>query len=115
MELPALVLSKRPWSLKSIGATLPLLIVALGVAPTSLAQVVSATLTGNVSDSSGASVPSASVKVTEQSTGTVNSTQTTVEGVYNLPFLSPGTYKLEIEARGFKRFSQDNILLKVST
>jgi hypothetical protein len=79
------------------------------------AQVVSSTLTGNVTDSSGASVPSALVRATNLATGTVSSTDTTSAGVYNLTFLNPGTYRLEITAQGFKTFSQDNIELAVST
>src|SRR5450755_806141 len=81
----------------------------------SSAQVVTATLTGNITDSSNASVPGATVRATDIATGTVHSTTTTASGIYNLTFLNPGTYRLEIEAKGFKTFSQDNLSLSVST
>lgn len=79
------------------------------------AQVVTATLTGSVTDPSGGTVPNATVKVTENSTGAVRSTTTSVDGVYNVPYLAPGSYRVEIDAAGFKKFSQDNVILSVST
>lgn len=79
------------------------------------AQIVTATLTGTVTDASGASVPGASVRVTEASTGATRSTTTTSDGVYNIPYLSPGKYRLEVDAHGFKRFQQNNVELNVST
>src|SRR5258708_2182181 len=92
-----------------------LLALAGTLAVSSSAQVVSATLTGTIMDSSGASVPNATVKVTEVSTGTVRTTATSTDGVYNLPYLNPGTYRIEVEASGFKKFVQDNLRLDVST
>ena len=83
--------------------------------PTSFAQVVTATLTGSITDSSGASVPNASVKVTGLSTGVMRSTKTSMDGVYNVPYLSPGVYRVDVEAPGFKLYSQDNVRLEVST
>ena len=71
--------------------------------PQAFSQVVTATLTGSVTDSSGASVPNAAVKVTEQATGIVRSTATSVDGVYNVPYLNPGVYRVEgkcCKARG---------------
>ncbi len=85
------------------------------LAPPSHAQVVSATLTGTVADSSGAIVPGALVTATESSTGVVRTTQTSAEGVYTLPFLPPGTYKVDIEKTGFKKFTEANFELSVST
>jgi hypothetical protein len=83
--------------------------------PASVAQVVSATLTGTVTDSSGAVVPGALVTATETNTGVSRSTQTSAEGVYSLPFLNPGTYKVDVDKQGFKRFTEANIELDVSS
>lgn len=85
------------------------------LAGSSHAQVVTATLTGTVTDSSGAVIPAASVTATETSTGVSRSTQTSAEGVFSLPFLSPGTYKVEIQKTGFKTFSEGSIELDVSS
>ena len=77
------------------------------------AQVVTATLTGTVTDASGATVPQATVTATETTTGVSRSTVTSGEGVYSLPFLSPGTYRVDIEKSGFKKFSRDSLELGV--
>ena len=96
-------------------AFLAIAAVTLILTPASVAQVVSATLTGTVSDSSGASVPGAAVTATETNTGVSRSTQTSAEGVYSLPFLSPGTYKVDIVKEGFKKFTEANLELDVSS
>lgn len=88
---------------------------ALIFTPVCAAQVVTATLTGAVTDSSGAFVPGASVTVTETSTGIVRNTTTSAEGVYTLPFLPPGTYNVDIEKQGFKKFTEAGFQLDVST
>ncbi|HEY2017472.1 MAG TPA: TonB-dependent receptor [Bryobacteraceae bacterium] len=79
------------------------------------AQVVTATLTGTVTDASGATVPEAKVTVTEQDTGVARSAITSTDGVYSLPFLSPGIYRVDIERTGFKKFSRADVALGVST
>jgi len=81
----------------------------------SYSQVVTATLTGTVTDTSGGTVPQAAVTATEVSTGASRSTTTSADGVYTLPFLSPGTYRIDIEKTGFKKTSRENIALGVST
>ena len=100
---------------KPCGALLAVFALALLFATTSNAQVVTATLTGSVTDSSGASVPGALVTATEVNTGVVRSTQTSAEGVYSLPFLPPGMYKVDVEKEGFKKFTEANFELNVSS
>jgi hypothetical protein len=78
-------------------------------------QVVTATLTGNIADSSGASVPGATVTARQPSTGIARSTKTSSDGLYTLPYLNPGVYTVIVEAPGFKQFSQDNVILNVSS
>ena len=78
-------------------------------------QVVTATLNGTVTDSSGGAVPSANVTVAEKSTGLARSTTTNGEGNYNMPYLKPGEYRVDVEAPGFKRSTRDNVVLDVST
>ena len=79
------------------------------------AQVVTATLTGNVKDATGASVPNAPVTATQVSTGLSRTTSTTADGLFNLPYLDPGVYTVSIEVPGFKKFLRENVLLEVST
>ncbi len=79
------------------------------------AQVVTATLTGQIKDSSGAVIPEASVTATQVSTGVARSTTTSSTGEYTLPYLNPGSYRVDVEVKGFKKYTQENVELAVST
>src|SRR5207245_5272056 len=94
-----------------IKSTLSVVVLMLFFAcpPKAFAQAVSATLIGTVTDSSGATIPSAAVTVTETQTGVSRKTTTTSDGVYTVPYLAPGVYRVEVEIAGFKKFSRDNI------
>lgn len=78
------------------------------------AQAVTATLLGTVTDSSGAVVPSAAITVTETSTNVPRKAASNEEGIYTIPYLPPGTYRIEAEASGFKRISRDNVELRAT-
>src|SRR5881396_7054 len=78
-------------------------------------QAVTANLLGKVTDASGAVVTRAGVTVTEIRTGISHQVSTNNEGIYSLPYLSPGTYRVEVEMRGFKRFVSDNVELRVGS
>jgi hypothetical protein len=60
-----------------------------------------ATLSGEITDPAGASVPNASVVVTNSVTRAVRRTTTDAAGRYNVGQLDPGTYTLEADAPGF--------------
>lgn len=89
--------------------------VFLFMAPAIYGQQVSATLIGTVTDQSGATVPNATVTATEVRTGVVRKINTTSDGVFTIPYLAPGTYKVEFEAAGFKKVVRENIDLPVSS
>ena len=63
----------------------------------------SSAITGKVSDPSGAAVANATVTGKDVDRGTVWSTKTNTEGVYNLPRLPIGRYELRVEAGGFQK------------
>jgi hypothetical protein len=73
-----------------------------------------ATLTGAVMDASGSMVPGAKVVVINKATGVAISTTTTAEGTYYVPTLNPGTYRLQIEAGGFKQYVRDGVILRTA-
>ena len=77
------------------------------------AQEVGATLSGVVADPTGASVPEATVRATNQATGVTVQTTTNANGDYVLPSLPPGTYTLNVEKTGFKTSVISNITLLV--
>ncbi|MGH9432489.1 MAG: carboxypeptidase regulatory-like domain-containing protein [Terriglobia bacterium] len=69
------------------------------------------TLTGVVSDPSGAVVPGASVTAINQATGVARTQATNAAGVYNFQALIPGGYTVKVVATGFESFvSKNNIL-----
>ena len=68
-------------------------------------------ITGTVSDPSGAVIAGAKVTVTELSTSIVRTDTTNSSGQFNFPSLPPSTYKVSVEAAGFKKYVQNLILL----
>jgi len=89
---------------------LSLLLLALPLA----AQEYRASLLGTVSDSSGATVSDAAVRVTNMDTRVSNAVKTGPDGSYLVPFLNPGRYTLTVEMSGFKTFERSPIELRVS-
>src|SRR5438445_5638594 len=73
------------------------------------AQRITGTLRGQVLDPSGAAVPDAQVTATNQETGVSVKVTTTSAGTYSFPSLIPGTYKVEVEAKGFKNFLKTGV------
>jgi hypothetical protein len=69
---------------------------------------------GTVRDASGASVPGAEVKATQTATGTVRTTTSGTDGVYVLPNLPIGPYRLEVSKQGFTTYVQTGIVLQVN-
>lgn len=76
--------------------------VALFGAGSSLAQEVTAAITGTVIDPSDAAVAGATVTAKDTERGTVWTATTNTAGVYNLLRLPVGTYELKAEAKGFQ-------------
>jgi hypothetical protein len=72
-------------------------------------------ITGTVRDQSGGVVPEAKVTVTNVSSGEVRHTTSGSEGSFHLPELKAATYKLFVEAQGFKSATIDEIQVGVQT
>src|SRR5579863_95875 len=68
------------------------------------AQVTTATFYSTVTDSSGAVIPGATVRLKNDATGAVATKTTDSSGECVFEFLHVGVYTLQIEAKGFKRF-----------
>ena len=67
------------------------------------------TISGAVTDPTGAAVPGAKVIVTEIHTGTKVPTVSDSAGQYTAPFLLPGDYDVAVQAPGFKSFTRKGI------
>src|SRR5260221_10716719 len=66
------------------------------------AQLLQGSITGNVTDASQAAVAGAKVVATEQTTNFARDTTTNAAGVYNLPTMPPGSYKVTVTAPSFQ-------------
>src|SRR5438876_2807913 len=75
------------------------------------AQVDTGTITGRVSDPTGATVAAVQVKVVQVETNFQFAALTNGEGIYRVQSLQPGTYQIAFEASGFKRIVQANVIL----
>src|SRR4051812_6276342 len=65
------------------------------------AQTLYGSLTGNITDTSGAAIPGAKIEAVNQGTSTVKTVVTDERGAYLLSDLQPGTYKVTISAPSF--------------
>src|SRR5882757_1030629 len=79
------------------------------------AQVSGATLSGVVTDLSGALVPNAAIAISNTDTGATRNITSNAEGFYSAPNLNPGNYEVKVSAKGFSTTLQKGIVLTVSS
>src|SRR5690348_3346044 len=75
--------------------------------------VSSASVTGRVMDEQGAIVPNARVQISGVNTGVVYTAISNADGIYTVPNLPIGAYRLEASTPGFQTYVQTGILLRV--
>lgn len=90
-----------------------IIVILLGANFPSVAQQVTATLSGSVKDSTGAMVPEAALNATNVSTGVAAKTTSDAAGNYIFPSLTAGTYTLSAERAGFSTTVISGITLTV--
>jgi hypothetical protein len=71
-----------------------------------------ATISGTVTDPSGAVIPSATVTATQTQTGTASIVKSGGDGNYVFPALLPSNYSISVSASGFQNYSQTGIVLQ---
>ncbi|HVS88763.1 MAG TPA: TonB-dependent receptor [Candidatus Acidoferrum sp.] len=76
-------------------------------------QVVGGTLSGTITDASGAAIPNATVSIKNVATGVTTNAASNAQGLYNAPNLLPGTYEARVTAAGFDTKAVSNIILTV--
>src|SRR5262245_15206529 len=79
------------------------------------AQVIYGSLTGNVTDPTGAVVAGAKVEALNIGTGVSTSVVTNERGAYIFSSLQAGLYKVTITTQTFKTLAQDNVRIEVNT
>src|SRR6201991_5122772 len=75
--------------------------------------VANAEIHGSVQDASGAVVSGAQVKATQTETGYTQTTISGADGLYSLPNLPVGSYKIDVVGQAFKSYTQTGIVLQV--
>ncbi|MFZ0419836.1 MAG: carboxypeptidase regulatory-like domain-containing protein [Candidatus Sulfotelmatobacter sp.] len=95
----------------AIFAVLAFVVLALALASASITGSIS----GVVTDKSGAVISGASVVATDTLTGVKTSQKTDAKGFYNLPTLAVGTYNLEITQAGFKTYRRTGLVIDANS
>ena len=86
-----------------------ILLLACGTAPS---QTTFATITGRVTDPTGAVIPKAVVTATNVATNVSTTGQSNETGIYTIPQLNEGTYQVTAKAAGFREFRAKDVILE---
>ena len=87
---------------------------ALFSASAALAQTVTGSITGTVTDPSGAVVPKAQVVAINTATGVHTPVVSDGAGVYTIRFLPIGQYQIEVDAQGFNKITIPSFALEIN-
>src|SRR5262245_25041424 len=88
-----------------------LFILALALASVSVAQTTSGSIAGSVNDPNNAAIGGATVSLHDEAKAFSLNATTDKEGRFVFPTVPPSTYKLTVEAKGFKKMERTGILL----
>ena len=80
-----------------------------------VAQSAEGSISGTVSDTSGAVVPGAKIAAVGASTGSRYETTSTSSGLYRIPAMNVGTYNLTVTASGFQASVNSGVVVQVGT
>jgi hypothetical protein len=89
-----------------VSSRTPLLaLIFIGATSSALAQTSRGTVTGLITDPQKASVPAATVDLTNITTNVKRTTQSNEAGLYRIDAVDPGSYTLEVKSTGFRTFA----------
>ena len=86
--------------------TLGLFLALMSFALTAFAQNYRGAIRGRVTDSQGASIQGAQLKLIEEGTNETRAVKTDESGDFTISLLRPGAYRLEVEREGFQKSSE---------
>jgi len=98
---------------RAVGWSLSI-VFALVLAPSGWAQSFNASISGQVTDPSGAVVPGAELTLTAVATRAVTNFTSGPDGLYAFPNLQRGAYELKVTAKGFRDFVQRGISVSIN-
>jgi len=93
----------------SIGLCLLSLALLFEMCPPVAAQINTGKITGIITDSGGAVIVGATIRVTNQGTGVTSAAPSQDGGSYLINFLIPGRYTVEVESSGFRRSVEKDV------
>ena len=99
---------KSGWMKGALAAALLVLLPALARAQAT------GTISGVVTDPSGAILPGATIEAKSAATGQVRTATTGPEGFYTVPLVSPGRYEVKASLSGFQSATRTNVQVSVS-
>ncbi|MEK7403739.1 MAG: TonB-dependent receptor [Acidobacteriota bacterium] len=79
------------------------------------AQVLYGSIVGNVTDSSEAAVPGASVTITHLETGQKRTAATSAAGAYSFPTIPSGTYDVQVAMQGFQPATRKGLQVTINS
>lgn len=103
----------RTWQARSIVSRIALVLAILNVSVGVHAQS-SASVSGTVTDVTGAVIPGASVEIKNQATNVTQATQTNNSGTYSFVNVAPGTYSVTVTKSGFQTDTEKDVVLGVN-
>lgn len=80
-----------------------------------LGQTEKGSIVGTVADEAGSAVPNATVTITNLGNKTSQTFTTNNEGIYNVPFLTPGNYEVSASAQGFSKTVVSGVVVNVGS
>src|SRR4051812_28448409 len=87
--------------------------VAGGLATAGLAQTVDTAILGIVTDAGQAGVPGTTVVISQPAKGVSRTVSTSPGGLYELRYLVPGEYQVEVQANGFRTERRTGIQIQI--
>jgi hypothetical protein len=91
------------------------LMMLFSLAPAMEGQSFYGSVVGTVTDTQGGVVPGATVTITDTGTNEQHRVQTSETGLYRITNLVPAVYKVDIDAKSFKHFTQESVTVQVDT
>src|SRR5262245_3605055 len=101
--------ANRHFALRLVSILSTIIMLAMPLA----AQVDQVAISGTVTDSSGAAVQGAKIELVSPNTGLHRETTTNTTGIYHLPALQIGNYKITVSKEGFNSVEFPNVELSV--
>src|SRR5579864_8833993 len=111
----AFEISKPSTALSVTGIAMQISVLLMLLATMALAQTAgTGAISGTVTDSAGAVVAGASIKVTDVTTGETRTAVSSGDGSYLVPLLQPASYRVEVSKKGFKISENEKVPVHIT-